>query len=159
MSGSPHKAELLLRKLEWTVIRRLDGALHGDYRTLFRGFGLDRCDVIDHREAQIAATDHEPLVVRQLVLAALLAVDDELGLLRREHGVHLAVEVDRVAVGDERIRQHDVVIRPRSDRRDLLVQVVDGRWMTGCSQSKRRHQSLSQLRPMPAPPGSSIGPT
>jgi uncharacterized protein (DUF58 family) len=33
--------DTLLRRLEWTVIRRLDGVLHGDYRTLFRGFGLD----------------------------------------------------------------------------------------------------------------------
>ncbi len=31
--------DTLLRKLEWTVLRRLDGVLHGDYRTLFRGFG------------------------------------------------------------------------------------------------------------------------
>jgi len=31
----------LLRRLEWTALRRLDGLLQGDYRTLFRGFGLD----------------------------------------------------------------------------------------------------------------------
>lgn len=31
----------LLERLEWTVIRRLDGLLQGDYRSLFRGFGLD----------------------------------------------------------------------------------------------------------------------
>jgi uncharacterized protein (DUF58 family) len=35
------KPDVLLRKLEWTVIRRLDGLLHGNYRTLFRGFGMD----------------------------------------------------------------------------------------------------------------------
>lgn len=35
------KPDLLLRRLEWTVIRRLDGLLHGNYRTLFRGFGMD----------------------------------------------------------------------------------------------------------------------
>jgi uncharacterized protein (DUF58 family) len=34
-------SETILRRLEWTVLRRLDGVLHGDYRTLFRGFGLD----------------------------------------------------------------------------------------------------------------------
>jgi uncharacterized protein (DUF58 family) len=33
--------EAVLRRLEWTVLRRLDGLLHGDYRTLFRGSGLD----------------------------------------------------------------------------------------------------------------------
>jgi len=47
--------------------------------------------------------------MRQLVLAALLAVDDEVRLLEREHGVDLAVEPDREAVGHERIGQHDVV--------------------------------------------------
>ena len=34
-------AEAILRRLEWTVLKRLDGLLQGDYRTLFRGFGLD----------------------------------------------------------------------------------------------------------------------
>src|SRR5436309_14535553 len=41
MSGSPHHPEAVLRRLDWTVIRRLDGLLQGDYRTLFRGFGMD----------------------------------------------------------------------------------------------------------------------
>jgi uncharacterized protein (DUF58 family) len=41
--------ELILRKLEWTVIRRLDGLLHGDYRTLFRGFGLDLADLREYQ--------------------------------------------------------------------------------------------------------------
>jgi uncharacterized protein (DUF58 family) len=41
--------EQLLRKLEWTVIRRLDGLLHGDYRTLFRGFGLDLADLREYQ--------------------------------------------------------------------------------------------------------------
>ena len=34
-------ADSVLRRLEWTVIRRLDGLLQGDYRTLLRGTGLD----------------------------------------------------------------------------------------------------------------------
>lgn len=41
MSKSPRTSESILRRLEWTVLRKLDGVLHGDYRTLFRGFGLD----------------------------------------------------------------------------------------------------------------------
>ena len=40
--------ELLLRKLEWTVIRRLDGVLQGDYRTLFRGAGFDLADLREY---------------------------------------------------------------------------------------------------------------
>jgi uncharacterized protein (DUF58 family) len=35
--------------LEWTVIRRLDGELHGDYRTLFRGFGLDLAELREYQ--------------------------------------------------------------------------------------------------------------
>ncbi|HSE85902.1 MAG TPA: DUF58 domain-containing protein [Candidatus Binatia bacterium] len=42
-------AETVLRRLEWTVIRRLDGLLHGDYRTLFRGFGLDLADLREYQ--------------------------------------------------------------------------------------------------------------
>jgi uncharacterized protein (DUF58 family) len=42
-------AEHILRRLEWTVIRRLDGLLHGDYRTLFRGFGLDLADLREYQ--------------------------------------------------------------------------------------------------------------
>src|SRR3954469_21865282 len=44
-----HAAEHVLKRLEWTVIRRLDGLLHGDYRTLFRGFGLDLADLREYQ--------------------------------------------------------------------------------------------------------------
>jgi uncharacterized protein (DUF58 family) len=49
MSRLPRKPEQLLRRLEWTVIRRLDGMLHGDYRTLFRGTGLDLADLREYQ--------------------------------------------------------------------------------------------------------------
>src|SRR4026209_189459 len=49
MSKSPRRPEQLLRRLEWTVIRRLDGMLHGDYRTLFRGTGLDLADLREYQ--------------------------------------------------------------------------------------------------------------
>jgi len=48
-SSSPRNPEAVLRRLEWTVIRRLDGLLHGDYRTLFRGFGLDLADIREYQ--------------------------------------------------------------------------------------------------------------
>jgi uncharacterized protein (DUF58 family) len=47
--SSPRQAEAVLRRLEWTVIRRLDGLLHGDYRTLFRGAGLDFADLREYQ--------------------------------------------------------------------------------------------------------------
>ncbi len=49
LAGSARGAELLLRRLEWTVLRRLDGAIHGNYRTLFRGFGLDLAELREYQ--------------------------------------------------------------------------------------------------------------
>jgi len=40
MPATTTTPEALLQRLEWTVLRRLDGLLHGDYRTLFRGYGV-----------------------------------------------------------------------------------------------------------------------
>lgn len=42
-------AEARLRRLEWTVIKRLDGLLQGDHRTLLRGHGLDLADLREHQ--------------------------------------------------------------------------------------------------------------
>jgi uncharacterized protein (DUF58 family) len=41
--------EKILQRLDWQVIRRLDGVLQGDYRSLFRGNGID---LVDLREYQ-----------------------------------------------------------------------------------------------------------
>lgn len=46
---APHTADEVLRRLEWTVLRRLDGLLQGDYRTLFRGSGLDFADLREYQ--------------------------------------------------------------------------------------------------------------
>ena len=40
--------EDVLHRLEWRVIRRLDGLLQGDYRTIFRGIGLDFRDLREY---------------------------------------------------------------------------------------------------------------
>jgi uncharacterized protein (DUF58 family) len=42
-------SEQMLRKLEWDVIRRLDGVLQGDYRTLLRGGGVDLADLREYQ--------------------------------------------------------------------------------------------------------------
>jgi uncharacterized protein (DUF58 family) len=49
MTALATDADALLRKLEWTVIRRLDGLLQGDYRTLFRGGGVDLADLREYQ--------------------------------------------------------------------------------------------------------------
>lgn len=40
--------ERILQRLDWQVIRRLDGLLQGDYRTLFYGYGLDFADLREY---------------------------------------------------------------------------------------------------------------
>jgi uncharacterized protein (DUF58 family) len=49
-------AEAVLRRLEWTVLRRLDGVLQGNYLTLFRGFGIDLADLREYRFGDDART-------------------------------------------------------------------------------------------------------
>jgi uncharacterized protein (DUF58 family) len=41
--------EKILQRLDWTVIRRLDGLLQGDYRTMFHGFGLDLAELREYQ--------------------------------------------------------------------------------------------------------------
>ena len=45
----PDSAEALLKRLDWTVLRRLDGLLQGDHRTLMRGAGLDLADLREYQ--------------------------------------------------------------------------------------------------------------
>lgn len=39
----------LLARLDWTVLRRLDGLLQGDHRTLFKGAGLDLAELREYQ--------------------------------------------------------------------------------------------------------------
>jgi uncharacterized protein (DUF58 family) len=41
--------EQILLRLDWNVIRRLDGMLQGDYRSLFYGFGVDFADLREYQ--------------------------------------------------------------------------------------------------------------
>ena len=62
--------ERVLRRLEWRVVRRLDGRLQGDYRTLFRGNGTDVTDLreyqpgddVRHIDWNVTARVDEPYV-------------------------------------------------------------------------------------------------
>jgi uncharacterized protein (DUF58 family) len=49
MSQQTQNPEKILQRLDWTVIRRLDGLLQGDYRTLFHGFGLDLSELREYQ--------------------------------------------------------------------------------------------------------------
>jgi uncharacterized protein (DUF58 family) len=41
--------ERILQRLEWQVIRPLDGQLQGDYRSLFYGYGVDLADLREYQ--------------------------------------------------------------------------------------------------------------
>src|SRR5215218_7611298 len=48
LSSAP-APERLLQRLDWHVIRRLDGLLQGDYRSLFYGYGVDFADLREYQ--------------------------------------------------------------------------------------------------------------
>ncbi len=49
MSEAVATSDQLLRRLEWTVIRRLDGLLQGDWRTLLPAAGVDLADLREYQ--------------------------------------------------------------------------------------------------------------
>jgi uncharacterized protein (DUF58 family) len=49
MPRAPSDPERVLQRLDWTVIKRLDGLLQGDYRTLFRGFGMEMAELREYQ--------------------------------------------------------------------------------------------------------------
>jgi uncharacterized protein (DUF58 family) len=48
-STSAPTPERILLRLDWQVIRRLDGLLQGDYRSLFYGYGVDFADLREYQ--------------------------------------------------------------------------------------------------------------
>jgi uncharacterized protein (DUF58 family) len=135
----------LLRRLEWQVVRRLDGRLQGAYRTVFRGAGIDFTDLrsytpeddVRHIDWNVTARLDEPYV-RQYTedreLTAWLVLDRSASMRfgAAQHGkdsvlAELAVCLGRMfaqtgnRVGailyDNRYRR---VIPPRTGRTHLL---------------------------------------
>ena len=47
--NSNQTPERILYRLDWQVIRRLDGLLQGDYRSLFYGYGVDFADLREYQ--------------------------------------------------------------------------------------------------------------
>lgn len=140
-----HNADHVLRHLEWKVIRRLDGLLQGDYRTLLRGTGLDLADLreyqlhddVRHIDWNVTARLQSPHVRvftedREMSAWFLLdlspSVDFGSGELRKRN-----VSAEFVAVLARLLTRHgnrvgamlygagvDAVIPPRNGRRHVL---------------------------------------
>jgi len=49
MLKSKQSPEQVLDRLDWQVLRRLDGILQGDYRTILHGFGLDLAEIREYQ--------------------------------------------------------------------------------------------------------------
>jgi uncharacterized protein (DUF58 family) len=49
METSASTPERILQRLDWQVVRRLDGQLQGDYRSLFYGYGIDFADLREYQ--------------------------------------------------------------------------------------------------------------
>jgi uncharacterized protein (DUF58 family) len=49
ISTSAPTPERVLQRLDWQVVRRLDGLLQGNYRSLFYGFGVDFADLREYQ--------------------------------------------------------------------------------------------------------------
>jgi uncharacterized protein (DUF58 family) len=49
MQATASTPERILQRLDWQVIRRLDGMLQGDYRSLFYGYGIDFADLREYQ--------------------------------------------------------------------------------------------------------------
>ena len=137
--------EAVLRRLEWTVIRRLDGVLHGDYRTLFRGYGLDLADLreyvygddVRHIDWNVTARLQTPYVreyneEREVAAWFLLDLSPSVAFGSGE-AQKRAVSTEFVAVLARILTRHgnrvgalcygssvDTVIPPRSGRRQVL---------------------------------------
>lgn len=49
MSKTASSAEALLARVEWSILRRLDGLLLGDYRSVFKGQGTDFAEIREYQ--------------------------------------------------------------------------------------------------------------
>ena len=146
MSTSPIPPDTVLRRLEWTVLRRLDGLLHGDYRTFFRGSGLDLADLreyqfhddVRHIDWNVTARLATPYVREfneERDLTAWFLLDLSASVDFGSHGeLKSGVARDLVAVLARVLTRHgnrvgamlytdrvDTVLPPRSGRRHVLA--------------------------------------
>jgi uncharacterized protein (DUF58 family) len=164
MDVRPARAsEQLLRRLEWQVIRRLDGRLQGAYRTFFYGTGIDVADIrvytpeddVRHIDWNVTARLDEPYV-RQYhedrELTAWLLLDRSRSMAFGPEGrdkdvvlVELAVTLARLlARGGNRVgallfdARVERMVPPRTGRTHVL----------------RLGHELSRPRPIETAPGS-----
>lgn len=140
MASAPDR---LLRRLEWQVVRRLDGQLQGAYRTVFRGNGIDvaglreytASDDVRHIDWNVTARLDEPYVrlyTEDRDLSAWLVLDQSASMRFGARGkdsvlTELAVCLARLfSYGGNRVgailydNKRQRVIPPRTGRNHVL---------------------------------------
>lgn len=91
MSRIPTAPERIVHRLDWTVVRRLDGLIHGDYRTRLYGSGLELADLreyepgddvrrIDWNVTARTATPYVRQLVAERELTAWLLLDRSMSM-------------------------------------------------------------------------------
>lgn len=141
----PEAPDALLRRLEWTVLRRLDGVLQGDWRSAWRGAGVDLADLreyqhgddVRHIDWNVSARMAHPYV-RQFIedreLTAWFLVDRSHSMdFGNARGTKLALAESFVALLARAFTQRgnrvgalmygtrvDCVLPPRATRRHVL---------------------------------------
>ena len=152
----------LLRRLEWRLGRRLDGRLHGAYRTVWHGTGIDFTDLrlytpeddVRHIDWNVTARLDEPHV-RQYTedreLTAWLVVDRSASMRsgKESAAAELAVSLGRlVSQGGNRVgailydNSGHKVIPPRAGRDQILRITRD---LTAFSAPSRSVTDLSAM--------------
>ncbi len=163
-------AQALLQRLEWTVIRRLDGLLQGDYRTLLRGTGLDLTDLreyqqhddVRHIDWNVTARLQQPYVrvfTEDREIAAWFVLDLSASVdFGSGQRVKSDVATEFVAVLSRLLMRHgnrvgallfggaDTVIPPRSGRQHLLTLLHT---LGTHAQARSKERAKPQARPQP----------
>ena len=150
LSGDPEAPERVLHRLDWQVLRRLDGILHGDYRSLFLGGGLDFAELreyqppddIRHIDWNVTARMNEPYVRRymedrEVTAWFLLDLSPSMAFGSRDRRKE-SVMVDLVGVLARLLTRNgnrvgailydndaEVVVPPRGGRRQVLRLIAD----------------------------------
>ena len=155
-------SEQLLRRLEWQVVRRLDGQLQGSYRTHFYGTGIDFADLrtympeddVRHIDWNVTARLDEPHVRqytedRELTAWLLLDRSRSMEFGARDRGKDVVLTELAVTLARLLARGGNRVGALLYDER--LERVVPAR--TGRTHVLRLGHELAKPRPAAAAPG------
>ena len=161
-SGQPlATSDQLLRRLEWNVIRRMDGLLQGDWRTMMRGGGIDLADLREYQmHDDVRHIDWNVTARLQQPHVRLFLEDRDLTawfLLDLSGSVHFGSgEVSKLAVSSAFVATLARVITRHGNRVGALMygREVDGMLPPG---STRMHV-LNLLERMRRPAGAAAAP-